>query len=165
MPAEEPPPSQPVPAFAPSLHQRWEHGPGDTTRQGGSRQGWLQPHAPFQHGGKPLPTSLCPLRQRGDAGWLCREAGSSRSRSHSYAWGYQARKLVQAWPWATGWRLAEHLSDFVTSISLLSKHLLCLCRDANTRPAFRFSAVRFSTTHEHMVQFSQTTLHPWLVWY
>lgn len=83
--------------------------------------------------GKPLSASFCPLLHWGDDGRLCRQAGSLSSRSHSYAWGHGARKLVQAWHQAAlGWHLTEYCSDFVTCISLLSKHLLCLSWGAET---------------------------------
>lgn len=112
---------------------------------------------------KPLPASLCPLLQR-DAGRLCRQAGPLSSRSHSYVWGRGARKLIQAWHHTTlWWHLTEYCSDFVTSISLLSKHILCFCWGAETLLIFSFSALGFSTTLENMVQFYPITLHPWLV--
>lgn len=106
--------------------------------------------------------SLCPPQRRGDAGRLCRRDRSLRQQEPQLYGGYGARTLDQACPWATlGWHLAEHRSDAVTTISPLSKHQLC--RGTDTRTAFRFSAVGFRTTHKHVVLFSQTTRHPWLV--
>lgn len=138
--AEEPPLSQSVPALTPHLHQ---------PRVGCGRQGWLQ------RGEKML-------QQWGDAGRLCRRATSLRQQEPQLHGEYGARTLVQARPCAAlGWHLAEHRSDAVTTISPLSKHQLC--PGTHTRPAFRFSAVAFRTTHRHAVLFSQTTRHPWLV--
>lgn len=56
-----------------------------------------------------------------------------------------------------GWCLAEHCSDAATS-----KHPLCLCQGTETKPAFGFSIAKSSSTHEYMLQFSQTIPHPWL---
>lgn len=107
--------------------------------------------------GKPPSASLCPLLQW-DAGRLHRQAGSLSSRRHSYVWGHGATKLSQAWHQATfQWQN--------TAVILL----LPSAFSPNTYFAFAevllfsFSALRFSTTHEHMVQFYPITLHPWLV--
>lgn len=113
--------------------------------------------------GKPLSASLCPLLQW-DTGRLCRQAGSLSSRSHSNVWGHGARKLIQAWHHTTSWQhLKEYCCDFVISISLLSKHLLCFCWGAETLPIFLFSALGLSTTHENRVWFYPIALPPWLV--
>lgn len=113
--------------------------------------------------GKPLAASLCSLLQ-GDAGRLCRQAGSWSSRRHSYVWGHGARSSFRLGTKPHYDGTLQKIAVILLPPSAFSpKHLLCLCWGAETLLIFSFSAPGFSTTHKHMVQFYPITLHPWLV--